>query len=202
MSITFPEDPPPEPGFSQAQLRIRNAVQQHTNKFNLDQRKNILGYGKWSGTLSVNDIDSTQSRKWKAWISSLNGKRGTFKVGDPAYDSAQGDVSNTGSVRRVTDSRKIVIEGYSGDTTIFKVGDQIEINDELKIIVQDDVTTNSQGKSPVKILPPLGDTNVAGNTVTHDNPKGLFRLDSNNVMWSDRTTLTDIKFPIMEVRPK
>lgn len=198
MSISFPSNPPPSPGFSQAQIRIRNVVQQNTIQFNLDQQKNNLGRNKWAGNLTVDRMPESQARQWKAWMTSMRGKRGTFKVGDPGYFGPYGNVSNQGTVKSIPANKNFVIgEGYAGSTTIFKRGDMVEISDELKIIIRD-ITTESNGNALLAFVPPIRDTSSAGQSIIHTDPKGEFRFDTNSPRWNDETVITNMDFPIME----
>lgn len=200
MGITFPNNPPPEPGFSQAQIRIQNIVQSSTNQFNLNKRSNTLNENKWAGSLTVDRMKESEARQWKAWLTSMRGQRGTFKVSDPLYSGPYGNVSNQGTVDSVPISSKgnfLAVSGFDSNTTIFKEGDQFEVDGELKLCVRDSETNNS-GEALLTFLPALHNTSVSGKTIKYQDPKGTFRLDENNVMWEDEKLLTSIEFSIME----
>lgn len=203
MSISYPDDPPPEPGFSRAQIQIRNVAPSSTNTSSLKQKRSHLGANRWAGTLVVDDMDQSRAPEWTAWITKMSGHTGTFRLGDPGYPGPRGDVQNTGTVWQTSaasgpDQTWVIAEGYQPNATIFRRGDQVEINGDLKIIGKD-VQTNDNGRALMHVIPRVRDTNIEGQDIIHENPRGLFRLDQAVSQWDDRTILTMLEFPILEV---
>lgn len=200
MTITFPQNPPPEPGFQQAQIAIRSVVPTSQNNFNFAQSNNNFGANKWTGSLTLPEMRQDQARDWKAWLVSLRGKQGTFKVSDPGYFGPRGAVRNQGTVTSVPQPDKgfyLSADGFQANTEIFKFGDQFEINGELKTVVQD-IESGDTGSALLVFLPRLHDTNVVGKSIIYDQPQGTFQLDENLIQWEDQTVMSRIDFPITE----
>lgn len=208
MAIDFKADPPPSPGFQRAQIRLQNVSYRSTAGGNLVNKRYGLGTNRWAGTMQVDEMDQTEARAWKAWVVSMTGQRGEFRLSDPGYPGPSGDVSqqgyvDTGVVRNrsaedVNRQNWVVGEGYTPNTTVFEFGDQIEIAGELKIIVSDTVETTSSGRCLIRFLPHLRATGFDKEPIVHDNPKGSFMLDQSVSKWDDETIRTMLEFPIIE----
>jgi hypothetical protein len=200
--VTFPDTKPPEPGFESAELAIRNVVQETSNSFNMVQRKNAIGNAKWTGSLTLPQMKQDQARKWKAWLTRMRGQRGTFRLGDPGYFGPYGSVNNQGTVKKVPLSNDkgyyLDVSGYGANKTVFKKGDQFEINNELKICVKD-IESSNNGDALLIFMPRLRDTNVTGQSIIYDQPEGEFRLGENLNQWDDRTVISNIDIDVMEV---
>jgi hypothetical protein len=200
--VTFPDTTPPQPGFDSAELAIRNVVQETSNNFNMVQRKNTIGSAKWTGSLTLPQMEQAQAREWKAWLTRMRGQRGTFRLGDPGYFGPYGSVNNKGIVDQVPLADKyghyLSTSGYESNKTIFKKGDQFEINNELKICVKD-IESSNNGDALLIFMPRLRDTNVTGGSIIYDQPQGEFRLGQNLNQWDDRTVISNIDIDVMEV---
>lgn len=200
MALTWPSAPPPTPGFEQAQIQLRSATAQSNSQFNFGDQRFSHGAMKWQGSLTLPEMTQDDAREWKAWVTGLAGKTGTFKLGDPGYFGPFGDVQNQGTVQFVPQPNTgfyLVGEGYQANTMIFQRGDMVEVGGELKIIVQD-ITTTDTGNALLLFMPRLHNTNQRGNNIIHDQPKGTFRLNQNLNRWDDQTIMTQLEFGISE----
>lgn len=202
MTISYPDDPPPEPGFTRAQLQIQSITTSSQNPSSLQRRTETLKQNRWAGNLVVNDMPQSKAKAWKAWVMRMTGKVGSFKLGDPGYPGPQGDVSKKGTIERTAEDNEnvtwIVGKNYEPNTTIFKQGDQIEIDGDLKIVVED-VKTDTSGRCFFHVIPRIRDNQIEGQAIKHDNPKGEFRLDQSISQWDDETIMSMLEFPIVEV---
>ena len=67
-------------------------------------------------------------------------------------------------------------------TTAFRAGDYIQLGSassaRLYMIVED-----QGGGSTIQVEPKIKSAATSGSTVTYNSPQGLFRMDSNELMW-------------------
>jgi hypothetical protein len=197
--VSFPDNPPPSPGFNQVQMGVRNVVAETEQKFNLHRQQHDYGTSKWVGSLKLPVMTQDKARDWKAWVTSMRGSRGSFKISDPAYDGPRGDVSQSGTVVSVPNSLYLLGKGFESNvSSLFKRGDQIEVNDRLKIILES-IDSTENGKALISVAPRIRNKNIDGDTINISQPNGKFRLGDNVIQWDEETIITRLDFPIMEV---
>ena len=116
----------------------------------------------------------------------LRGRRGTFLLGDQDAKVPQINKITAGTI---TGSVTLSSNADIGDTvlnisgtTAFKAGDYIQLGSSssarLYLVVED-----QGGGSTIQVEPKLKTAVTSGSTVTYDSPQGLFRMDSNELMW-------------------
>lgn len=201
MALTFPVDPPNDTDYMQVDLRLQNAVAQNQDTFSFETQYHAFSGQKWMIDVQLVDLGPNESEKWKAWLTKLRGRRGTFRLPNPNRTSQQGAVSTNGTVEDALSSNRGAIRtsGWANSTTnLFREGDFFEVNDELKIVVQD-ITSDSSGEAVLIHEPEFRTAPSQGDTVVTTDPKSLFRLRNETVQWSDNGPSTSISFEAEEV---
>lgn len=139
---------------------------------------------RWSGTMGFSNRAPEQAQKIKAFLTSLGGSRGRFYLTPPdAYQN--GTLSGTPTVDGAVAINSEILPTAGWDISqseLIKAGDYVEVNGELKMITEDAVS-DSSGDSILFISPPLREALAGGESITVDNPKGVFYLDSNSQSW-------------------
>ena len=192
MAITFPLSIPTSICIESIQLRAVNAVAISQSPFTFRQQVVAHQGQRWEASVSVGVRRRDLAAPWKAFLTALNGPRGTFLLGDPDYATPQGTVS------------ACTLTGSAGDETAtvtmtgtLKAGDYIQLGSgssaRLHQVLQD-----QSGSGSIEIWPSLRD-DYSSATVTFNSPKGVFRLASNVSSWSINNVSTySISFEAVE----
>lgn len=121
--------------------------------------------------------------------------------GTTATDSAN---SNDGTINGGQwvnrDARSLMTHGWSTSTTnLFREGDLIEIEDtgELKKLVED-IDSNAGGGAELIFEPIIRNQPTQGTNIITSNPKGVFRLQSNDAGWSEQDFRTRLSVRFIE----
>jgi hypothetical protein len=131
--------------------------------------------------------------------------RNAFLIGDPLKKTPRGNVQG---VPAVDPSAVISAAAYLLPTSgwaasranLLLPGDYIQVGFRLHRVL-DAVNSDANGKASIAIWPSLREAPPPGQLLVTQQPKGLFRLASNNNSWSaDFTKLTSVSFQITEYR--
>ena len=137
-------------------------------------------------------------------MAKLRGRRGTFLLGD-----ADGKVPQINKITAGTINGDVTLGANAdiGDTvltisgtTAFRAGDYIQLGSassaRLYMIVED-----QGGGSTIQVEPKIKASATSGSTVTYNSPQGLFRMDSNEIMWdTNAVSVYGISFFLHGVR--
>ena len=139
------------------------------------------------------------------YATQLNGRFGTFLLGDPDAKSPLGnalaDIHVNGS--HSVGAYDITMDGFNASVTnVFKKGDYVQFGSgatsKLHMVVGD-VDSNASGEATVPIEPPLKTALSNNATVLYTNTKAVMRMDSNELGWSaDRLSHYGITFSCTE----
>lgn len=125
---------------------------------------------------------------WIAFGAQLNGRYNLFLMGDPAAKTPRGVASGTPVVSGAGQTgNTLVTSGWTPNTTnIMMKNDYIQIgtgaSTRLYMLVEN-ANSDGSGNANLTIEPELRYSPANGETVIVNNPKGLFRLSSNNFSW-------------------
>lgn len=149
---------------------------------------------KWPGTRWKMDVvyppikDEVLAGEIKAFFLKLQGIHGRFLIGDPSKNSPSGSglgspvVSGGGQ-----EGNSLITSGWNPDETgLLLPGDYVQIgtgvDSQLHMIV-DSVDSNASGMATLRIEPPLRRSPQDNSTVVINNPRGVFRLTTNEPSW-------------------
>lgn len=193
MAVTYPLDIPDTIGIENIELRAINAVATSQSPFTYKQQIVAHQGQRWEASVSIPTVRRDLAAEWKAFLTALKGQVGTFLLGDPDYVNPRGDVSSC------------TLSGSAGDETVsvtmtgtLKAGDYIQLGNGSDARLHQ-VLIDQTGNGDLEIWPKLRD-NYTNTTVVFNNPKGLFRLKTNNQSWQiNSTSLYSISFECVEV---
>ena len=158
---------------------------------------------QWKGTFTLPPMKKESAAIWLAFLMSLRGRRGTFKIGDQDRKTIQGVATGTILVNGDAQTGNAInLDGFANSTNnVFKAGDYIQINSYL-YMVSADVNSNASGEATVYVEPSLRTGIEAINddtTVVYSNTTTLMRLDSNELNWdTNKVSVYGISFACSE----
>ena len=180
MSLSYPLAFP-SIGISNFQLSFRKSVAFSESPFSYAQQVHDFGGARWDAQVTIPPLNQTQAQSFQAFLIGLEGRKGTFTLGNPLHSSALS--------RTATGSKGDTDLTFSGEVP---VGTYFSIANKLYI-------TTETGTTNVNIQPPLR-ADASSATVDFTQPLGTWRLATNEVNWSTGTSqLTSFTFACTEV---
>jgi len=158
---------------------------------------------QWKATFTLPPMKKEKAAVWLAFLMSLRGRRGTFKIGDQDRKTIQGVATGTILVNGDAQTGNAInLDGFANSTNnVFKAGDYIQINSYL-YMVSADVNSDASGEATVYVEPSLRTGIEAINddtTVVYSNTTTLMRLDSNELNWdTNNVSVYGISFACSE----
>lgn len=140
----------------------------------------------WVGEIRLANLTDTEAAQWRAWLLSLKGRTGTFRMGP--YRKNQGspsadDPTVDGSGQT---GRRLRTVGWTPNSEgNLLPGDHLEV-DQYLYLVTAPVDADSSGVADVAIWPRLRTQPADGAPVIIDNPRGTFRRDDAESPWDIR----------------
>lgn len=203
MAITFPVNFPAV-GIRSMTIRARNVVGISASPFTGQQQVYKHAGQWWEAEVTLPPMKRADAEQVAAFLLSLNGRYGTFLLGDPANTSPRGVGTGTPLVNGSGQTgQDLVTDGWTADTTgILKAGDWIQLGTGLsthlhKVLA--DVNSDGSGAATLTIWPDLRNTVADNAPITVSSPKGLWRLSSNETEFSiDEASIYGITFACVE----
>lgn len=199
MAISFPLTPPATPGNRSIQWTPRTVVGMNQSPFTGQQQVYAWPAQWWEVTVSLPAMRDADAGAWQAFFLALNGREGTFYLGDSIRKSPLGAVTGTLTVGSGATANTTTLP-ISGATGSFAVGDWLQVGTSSSARLHRVVQVNSSAS--VDVFPRLRSAYSNGTAITKTNPVGLFRL-MDAVPWGyDYRKICDgLTFSAMEVIP-
>lgn len=200
LAIDEVQNPPSENKIARSEFGTNNVVATTSSMFTMKEKKFEYHGERWEGEMELIQLDPDEAPAWKAWLAVMEGMGRKFYM-SPPYDTAQGNVSQNGTVGSVTRPRELTINGLSSNVSnIFKQGDYIQLkNTDQLLMILKDADSDNTGSVTVTVGPKIRKTPTASTTVETQNPQGLFQFDSNEQGWQESGNITEIDFSFVEV---
>lgn len=203
MAIEFPVNFPAV-GIRSMTIRGRNVVGISASPFTGQQQVYKHAGQWWESEVTLPPMKRADAEQVVAFLMSLNGRFGTFLLGDPANASPRGVGTGTPFVNGGSQSgQDLVTDGWTADQTgILKAGDWIQIGSGLstnlhKVLV--DADSDASGNCTLTIWPDIRSGVSDDAVITVSSPKALWRLAANEVEFSiDEASIYGITFPCIE----
>ena len=182
MAISYPLSLPTHTGIAQIELHAVNSVAYSRSPFTFSGQAHAYSGEMWQADVKLPPMHREDAEKWIAFLISLRGQYGTFRLSDPSAPTPQGTATGMTITGGVGD-RTINATVTSGRT--LKAGDYFGIVSggtyRLHKVLQDYVGTGSA--SSLEIWPALRGSYTNLN-VDLTAAEGEFRLSSNQQSWS------------------
>lgn len=191
MTISFPVALPTTKTARQVRFTARSVVGMGRSPFSGSQQVYAHAGTWWEAAVELPPMERADAEEWIAFLLKLNGREGTFTMGDPANPSPRGTWSS-GSPKvyggvSVAGGRTLAIYGLTDGLTI-KAGDWLQLGSgstsHLHKAVADATIGSSPSGATLDLWPYLRATPVHDDAIVVSSAKGLWRLASNQRDWS------------------
>lgn len=186
MAITYPLSLPSTPSFRSLLIMPEQVVPRIESPFTLQSQSYDYSGQRWKVEITYPPLSPDQYRSIKAFLLSLKGSQGTFFAGDPLDSAPSGVGSGIPVVNgdQLAGANTLNVTGFTATTTnILKAGDNFQLGNYLYTNLKD-VSSNGSGSCTLDIWPNLRAGVANGTSITLQYPKSLFKLDSEEVVFS------------------
>ena len=184
MSLIYPLTLPSHQ-FLRVTITGRSAVASNRSPFSFAQQTYVHPGQMWRASVELpRALTRDQAQPWISTLLGLNGKEGTFLLGDPLASvplgSALGDPVVDGSGQS---GGMLTTRGWSaGEVGVLLAGDYLQVGSGSTArlyMALHDVDADASGMAAIKIWPNLRESPQDGQLLTLTNTRGVFRLASN-----------------------
>lgn len=195
MAISYPLSIPAALHVAKISITGKSVVSMASSPFTLQQQVYAHQGQCWMAEISCPKMERTNAEQVVGFLLALNGRQGTFYLGDSAYRTPRGSIAGSATCNGAQTIRSTTLT-LTGHTGTLAVGDWLSISTNLYKVVQ----VNSAGS--VDVFPALRAAYANGTAITYSTPLGLFRLASSEVKWDiDEVKIYGVSFAAMEVLP-
>lgn len=187
MAITYPLSLPAG-GFARIRLAASSVVGESASPFTQEQQVYVHQGQWWEAEVSLPPVPRDKAEDWIAFLLALNGKQGTFLMGDPAGSVPRGVATGAPVVDGAAQSgQTLATRGWTVSVTnIMKAGDWLQLGSGASTRLHKLLAAGNSdgtGKVSVDIWPRLRAAPADGATITVVGARGLWRLSSNRRDW-------------------
>jgi hypothetical protein len=199
MSISYPLAIPTT-GIKTIQITQKNITSSNMSAFT-GQKQYQTYSGTWlEASVTLTNLNRAGAVEWQAFLAKLQGKKGTFLMGDPDAATPRGTPSGTPLVNGVGQTGvSLITDGWTPSAAnVLLEGDYIQIDNHMYMNLTD-VTADGSGNATLDIWPRLRADATDGATIITSNCKTIWRLATNNVVWqTDVNGVYTISFTCIE----
>jgi len=189
MAITYPRILPTVSGIANITLRAVNQTAMSMSPFTYKQQIHNHAGQRWEAEVQLPPMKRDDAETWLAWLLSMNGRSGTFLMGDPNAANPRGALGGSPLVNGSGQTgSSVTIDGCTPSVSGWlKAGDYIQLGSTstatLHKVLQD-VDTNISGQATLDIWPSIRTAHADDSIVVTSNAVGRFRLNSGEQDWS------------------
>lgn len=192
MAITYPLSHPTVPDFSRFDMKGESVVALSESPFTWEQQVIKHQGQRFVAGVTLPPMERADAETWIAFGLSLDGRLGTFLLGDPLGGTARGVATGTPLVDGAGQTGQVLnTKGWTtGQTGILLAGDYISLGTGLTTRlykVLQDANSDGGGLAVLDMWPRLRETPADNAVIAVSNCKGLFRLANNNTEWNADT---------------
>ncbi len=207
MAITFPLSLPSNTNFATATIRRMPIVGLTASPYTGSQQAVVYPGQWWEMDLVLPILTAAESASWEAFLGKLNGREGTFLLGDQGRPTARGSCASAPGTPVVNGShaaqaQNLSISGAPNSATNYiREGDYIQIGTGSASRLHqalEDGSTNGSGQVTIAVWPRIRTTLSNGTAITFSSPKGVFRLMENSIGIEKSPGFSQISFSAME----
>jgi len=188
MTITYPLSTPSSDGIVSWAVDMIDAVGVGESPYSFSQETFEHAGKRFEIEVQVARLTRADAAEWIAWLASLNGRKGTFLMGDTVGTTPRGIGTGTPLVKGSAQTGQVLLtDGWTTTQTgIMKKGDWIQLGtgstSRLHMVLTD---TNSDGSGNATLdLWPGPRTAPADNeAIVVNSANGLWRLSENRRGW-------------------
>lgn len=187
MAITYPISLPSSPAPAGIRIYPRSVVAVAVSPFSGTQQAYQHQGQVWQADITLPPMRLADAQPWMAALLQLNGRYGTFYLGNEAMRTPIGAATGTPLVKGASQTgQSLITDGWmAGVTGILKQGDYFQLENRLYMVMVD-ANSDGSGNATFDIWPRLRSAPADNAAITVSNCKGLFRLTSNEMPWTHR----------------
>lgn len=177
------QDFPSDIGQTDVTLRAVNIVGEQRGPFNAKREVQVFPGAHWEIEVAFLPVVRAEAQRLEAFLLSLRGKAGTFRLADPYRSLPLGSNLGTPLIRVATvagDEAVLTKDWDLEEPGVMLAGDFIEIGTRLHMVLQD-VDSDASGHATVNVWPPIRQEHAVNAPVITQNARGVFALDANAV---------------------
>jgi hypothetical protein len=189
MAITYPLALPTVVGIKNIVIAPKSVVAASRSPFTGEQQ--IQKHpGQWlEAQVTLPLMTRAEAEEWFSFFLKLDGKYGTFLMGDPAGETARGIATGTPLVNGASQTgNELITDGWTANQTgILKAGDWIQLGSGAasrlyKNLI--DINSDGSGNATLTLWPNLRSSPGDNDPLTISSAKGRWRLTENSVPFS------------------
>ena len=200
MAITFPITLPSTPAVQSVRLASRSVVAASRSPFTLERQTQVHQGQQWRAELVWPVMTRAEAEPLLAALTSLNGKEGSFLIGDPAAATPRGSAKDTPGTPLVkgasqTGSSINFDGGPTGANGYLLAGDYVSLgtgaSTRLHKVLQDVNTTGGSpaGEFTLELWPKVVVAPADNAALTVSGAQGVFALEENANPWDVDSSL-------------
>lgn len=200
MTISYPITLPSTPAPSAIRIYPRSIVAVAVSPFSGSQQAYQHQGQIWQADITLPPMRRADAAPWIAAMLQLNGRYGTFRLGDAAMANPRGAATGTPLVKGAGQTgQSLITDGWTaGVTGILKQGDYIEVASRLYMVMVD-ANSDGSGNATLDIWPRLRAATVDNEAITVRSCRGIFRLASNEMPWQHKVgQIIELSFSAVE----
>lgn len=189
MPITYPLDPPSGAPVS-LRVSMTDVIGLSRSPFTLQAEVFAHHGAMWRATIELPPLmGRAHADAWRAWLAALRGRLGTFRMSLDGI-TPRGTAGGTPLVDGAGQSGlTLATDGWPVSTAgVLRAGDMIEVGERLYMITAD-ASSNASGQATLDLWPRLRSSPADNAPVTTSQPRGLWRLASNERAYDVRPGL-------------
>lgn len=191
MPITYPLTAPLSPKPRAMDLRGRAVVAHGRSPFTGDGDVQVHAGQWWEIEITLPPMDRAEAEAWNTFLLKLNGKEGTFLIGDRSSDTPRGSAGGTPLVAGASQTgNDLNTDGWPVSITgVLLAGDYIQLGTGATARLYkllDNADSDVAGAATLTLWPEITTaTSPADNAaIVTSSAVGLFRLASNEMPWA------------------
>ena len=203
MTISYPVSLPNTTSIKRLRWTQSSVVGESRSPFTLSRQTYVHQGEAWMVEVELIPMVRADAEAWLAWMLSLNGRQGSFLLGDVHGATARGTwLGESPVVQGGSQTGKTLkVDGVAPFATA-KAGDWFQLGSGSSARLHKltaDATFDSGGEATLDFWPRLRSSPSDNAALTIASAKGLFALDSNENSWDVEEIIYGFRFSALEV---
>jgi len=202
VTISYPLALPSASQIRRMVWKPRSVVGVSESPFSFSQQVYVHQGEAWQVEVDLIAMERANAEAWAGWLLALNGREGTFLLGDPKGTTPRGTWAGTSPLVQGAgqSGKSLAVDGVTASATAL-AGDWLQLGSGSTATlhkVTQDVTFSGGGAATLDIWPRLRSAPADNAAVTLSSAKGRFRMGSNAPAWDVEAIIYGISFDAME----
>lgn len=197
--LSLPAWPPPR----RVAMSPYSAVAVVRSPFSLAGQAQDWGGKIWQADVDLPPMQVAEAAAWRAFKLKLNGRAGTFLMGDPAYAGPRGTMAGTPVVDGAGQSgQSLAIRGLTPSaTSVLLAGDYLQLGTGATSRLHMNLTdadADGAGEAELDLWPDLRESPADGAAIVTAEPVGVWRMADAAMAWDAEPLVWGFSFSCVE----